>query len=281
LFHKSQTGFTLIELMLAIAISGIITGGITATIFQVFNGSARTNNHMTAVRQVQNAGYWVSHDAQMAQDIVTGDDPDDTGFPLTLTWRYWDSSDVHTVVYSLTVDNKLQRDHYTNKATNPTPDATAIIAQFIQFIDPDLTKVEWAISSSFTLPDQGDAFTITGGAVASSGTITVTQGVVKATPSGGATVAGGTSEVTINTASTVPWTTPVGGGQIIVVANSNNGIIGIWTAPTGTATAAITADVGTNGDASITVGHVLTFTVTATVQEQSETRVYEVVPRPD
>jgi len=284
LFHKSQTGFTLIELMLAIAISGIITGGITATIFQVFDGSARTNNHMTAVRQVQNAGYWVSHDAQMAQHVYLewgGETPVGSKFPLRLTWTDWDDKDEHEVIYTLEPHGEpklLQREHVIRDAGGVViKDEVAIIAQFI---DPDLTKVEWAISSSFTLPDQGDAFTITGGAVASSGTITVTQGVVKATPSGGATVDGVTSEVTINTSDAVVWTTPAGGGQIIVVANSNNGIIGLWTAPTGTATAAITADVGTNGDASITVGHVLTFTVTATVQEQIETRVYEVVPRP-
>jgi type II secretory pathway pseudopilin PulG len=85
LFHKNQMGFTLTELMLAFAIAGIITGGITMTIFSVVDGSARTSNHMTAVRQVQNAGYWVSHDTLMAQSI----EPPGGGLPLTLRWTDW------------------------------------------------------------------------------------------------------------------------------------------------------------------------------------------------
>jgi prepilin-type N-terminal cleavage/methylation domain-containing protein len=136
LFHKNQLGFTLTELILAIAIAGIITGGITMTIFQVFSGSARTSNHMTAVRQVQNAGYWVSHDAQMAQqEPVIGDDPE-VEF-LTLTWKDWETSEVHLVTYTLLTDNKLQRSHSINDGTAET----AIIAEYIN--NPDQTSCVW------------------------------------------------------------------------------------------------------------------------------------------
>jgi len=93
-----------------------------------------------AGEQEQNAGYWVSRDAQMAQDIVTGDDPATPGVTefLTLTWADWDSNDVYTVIYNL-VDNKLQREHYTNKDGSP-PDATAFLAQYI---NPDQTSCVW------------------------------------------------------------------------------------------------------------------------------------------
>jgi len=61
------------------------------TIFQVFSGNTRTSNHMIAVRQVQNAGYWISHDGQMAQVVSTNDD---TGTAetevLTLNWAGWE-----------------------------------------------------------------------------------------------------------------------------------------------------------------------------------------------
>ena len=287
LINKNQRGFTFIEIIIVIAIAGIITGGITTTIFQVLTGSARTNNHMTAVRQVQNAGYWVSLDAQMAQSIIF-DDPATSGVTefLTLTWTYWDSGEVNRVAYTFvnipdSTLKDLQRIHTSGVATVET----GIIARFI---DPDLTTVEWRLTGGggggFSLPDKYDAFTITGGAVASSGTITVTApgDVLTATPSGGATVAGSdTDPVTINKESgPVPWTTPAGGGQIIVERNeSSAGLVGYWAAPTGDATAAITYD--PNGNASIVGGGgKLIFTVTATVQEQSETRVYEVAPRP-
>ena len=88
LMNKNQMGFTLIEMIIVLAIAGVVTGGTTMTIFQVLDGSSRTSNHMTAVRQVQNAGYWVSRDAQMAQIVTT--DPGASGFPLTLAWTGWE-----------------------------------------------------------------------------------------------------------------------------------------------------------------------------------------------
>jgi prepilin-type N-terminal cleavage/methylation domain-containing protein len=125
LINKNQLGFTLTEVILAIAIAGIITGGITTTIFSVVTGSARTSNHMTAVRQVQNAGYWVSHDAQMAQPNSIDDNPSGGEF-LVLGWTDW-ANDDHQVVYSLLADNKLQRSHSINDGTAET----AIIAEYI------------------------------------------------------------------------------------------------------------------------------------------------------
>ena len=134
--NRKQRGFTLIELMLAIAISGIITGGITTTIFQVVIGSARTNNHMTAVRHVQEAGYFVSRDVQMAQIVQLTPAPDPDGFPLTLTWTDWGSSEVHQVTYTLedipdSDLTNLQRS-YSHGATE-----TSIIAQFIDPTEKD------------------------------------------------------------------------------------------------------------------------------------------------
>jgi len=132
LINENQRGFTLVELIIAVAITGIIIGAATTTIFQVFSGNERTSNHMTAVKQVQNAGYWISHDAQMAQDVVP--DTGDTGFPLTLTWIDWDGT-VNEVTYTI-VDSELKRSHYINGNTE-----VSIIAQYIDVtIDPDTGK---------------------------------------------------------------------------------------------------------------------------------------------
>ena len=120
--NKGQKGFTLIELALAMAIGGMIAGAVTMTIFQVVDSSGRTSNHVTAVRQAQSAGYWVSKDVQMAQVVTTEDDPD--GLPLVLNWTEWDGT-VNVVTYSLQ-GTELIRDH--NGESNP-------VAQFIESAD--------------------------------------------------------------------------------------------------------------------------------------------------
>jgi len=126
---KNQKGFTLVEMLIAVAITAIIVGSVTTAIFQVFTGNARTSNHMTAVRQAQEAGYWVSHDAQMAQSANT---TGASGFPLTLTWTDWESSSGHQVIYSLQDMpggglKRLQRSYSVN-ATAPN---NSFVAQYI------------------------------------------------------------------------------------------------------------------------------------------------------
>ena len=69
MIKRDQRGFTLIELLVALAIVALIAGAAVMTIFQVINVTKSSNDRMTVIRQVQNAGYWISHDTQMAQYI--------------------------------------------------------------------------------------------------------------------------------------------------------------------------------------------------------------------
>lgn len=131
LINEDQRGFTLPEILAAIGISAIIGAFITLTIFQVITGSARTNNRMTAVSEVQSAGYWFSKDAQMAQYIT----PPDGGFPLTFTWNEWGdgapNGNQHNVVYTLS-DGELQRQHVTTDIDgNPLDENVAVVAEYI------------------------------------------------------------------------------------------------------------------------------------------------------
>ena len=126
---KNQAGFTLIEFVIALTISAVISGTVTATIFQVVTSSGRTNNHMIAIRHAQEAGFEISRDAQRARTVEPTSDPD--GFPLVLTWTDWDGVS-NTVNYKIE-GTELHRKH----ETSVDPGDWGCIAQYI---NPDPTK---------------------------------------------------------------------------------------------------------------------------------------------
>jgi len=132
---KDQRGFTLIELVMVIAVTALIAGGVTMTIMNVFNTNLRTSNHMTALRQVEHAGFWVSPDVQMALDVDT-----ESEF-LKLTWVEGGTNDVHEVIYTLEDMplglKRLQREHYIESEL----DSTIVVAEYI---DPFQTSCVWA-----------------------------------------------------------------------------------------------------------------------------------------
>jgi prepilin-type N-terminal cleavage/methylation domain-containing protein len=134
--HRNQRGFTLIEMLMVIAISGIITAGLALSVIQIFNGNAQSSSKMLAVRQVQNAGYFISQDTLMAQAVTP--DLGVTGFPLTLTWTDWNSNAIHEVVYTLLAGRKLQRETFTDSSL----DTVTFVAEYIdatcQFTDGKL-----------------------------------------------------------------------------------------------------------------------------------------------
>jgi hypothetical protein len=102
--QKDQRGVTLIDLLLALPIAALVVAAATGATFQVLN-STHASNYMLAYRQVQTAGYWVSHDGIQAQNVSV---PAYPGFPFTLGWTDWDDGEVHEVEYSL-VAAELQR----------------------------------------------------------------------------------------------------------------------------------------------------------------------------
>ena len=134
--HKDQRGFSsILELVIVILLTGIITTAITTTFLQVFNMNTRTANHMTAVSQVQQAGKIVSEDmleAQPQSDMI--DDSPEGGEFLILGWVALNSTAVHEVVYTLE-DGELWR-------SESIDDGEPTVTRVAEYINPAETSCE-------------------------------------------------------------------------------------------------------------------------------------------
>jgi len=145
-----ERGFTLIELTVTVAIVALIAAGANMSVFQVLKGTERSNDHMAAVNQVQNAGYWVSRDTQMAKN-VTVDNLTPPAF-LLLDWTTGEDTVVlHQVTYTLEAMpgsglKRLMRNHSIDGgAAN-----TALVAQYID-PDPGMTSCQFTVDGTLIL----------------------------------------------------------------------------------------------------------------------------------
>lgn len=81
--HTKEAGFSLLELIITLAILGTLSVGATIVINQVFQGNIRATGNTKVIEQVENVDFWLNQDILMAQGAtLTGG----SGFPLTLTW---------------------------------------------------------------------------------------------------------------------------------------------------------------------------------------------------
>ncbi|MBI2852602.1 MAG: type II secretion system protein [Chloroflexi bacterium] len=86
---KSQRGMALVELLVAIAITGLIIGLPGTAIYQFFAVTESGSRTLTALHDVQNAASWFALDGQMATSANVS-----SGLELTL-------SDNSTIEYEL------------------------------------------------------------------------------------------------------------------------------------------------------------------------------------
>ena len=140
--RQAENGFSLIELLVVTAVVVLIAGAASMTVLQVVKGTESSNDRMTVGNQVQNAGYWISRDAQMAESL-TVDNLTPADF-LVLKWTDWsydENSIYHSVVYSLEDISggigKLKRTHQDSVGT----DEQVLVAEYVYYnpSDPDNT----------------------------------------------------------------------------------------------------------------------------------------------
>ena len=86
--QSGQKGFTLLELLAALSITGVIMLTATGLIFHELRGTAIAKGTVTASYEIGNTALWFSRDAMAAatSTLVDGAAPVDT---VTLRWTDW------------------------------------------------------------------------------------------------------------------------------------------------------------------------------------------------
>jgi len=137
-----QRGFTYVEMALVVFILATVGGAATSATFQVLKSSERYNNHMTAVRQVQNTGYRIARDARMAQTIDT-DNLTPPNF-LELNWTKAETGDHYQVIYTLeSVPGSSLKRLFRSQSVNGGPADTAFVAHYLE-ADAAKTRCEFS-----------------------------------------------------------------------------------------------------------------------------------------
>ena len=106
-----QSGFVLIEMLMTIAISGLVVASIVEVTVQTVVINAANNSRITAVKQVENAIHWIERDAQMASSkSIEPSDSSLTDFPLELSWTHFEDNYTHFITYRLDNGVLLRRE---------------------------------------------------------------------------------------------------------------------------------------------------------------------------
>ncbi|MBI2329069.1 MAG: prepilin-type N-terminal cleavage/methylation domain-containing protein [Chloroflexi bacterium] len=132
-----EKGYTLLELLVSMTIIVMVAGAASVAIFQILRNTQRNNDHLTVARQVENAGYWISRDAQMTQGVTTTANLTLPDF-LSLRWTEWDDDGdpiYHSANYTLeSLTNGIGTLKRTYESSAGASEQT-LIAQYIYY-DP-------------------------------------------------------------------------------------------------------------------------------------------------
>jgi prepilin-type N-terminal cleavage/methylation domain-containing protein len=67
---KNERGMTLVELVVSIAITGVIVAFLGTAVFQMTTVTAFGNDKLTAMHELQNAAHWFNRDGQQSVAAV-------------------------------------------------------------------------------------------------------------------------------------------------------------------------------------------------------------------
>jgi prepilin-type N-terminal cleavage/methylation domain-containing protein len=126
---KGEQGFTLVELLIAIAIMGSIFGVLGEAFHQAVTIPEYGNDRVTALHELQNVAHWVNLDGQMAQSAAGGNGlvltlPDNSSISYTLAGTDLvrsTSTDNRTLANNITTINFSIQDRYITMDITSSP----------------------------------------------------------------------------------------------------------------------------------------------------------------
>ena len=148
--QRNEKGFAVIELVMVLAIVGIIAPVLTMTTTTMLANYQQADDQTIVLNQVQNAGYWICRDVQMARDVTLGDP---NGFPLTLVIPVdTDSNNDISIEYSFE-SNKLKRRVYDSLHTLVSEN---LVAQYVVVADTTFDSVGAGVYELTVKVSEGD-----------------------------------------------------------------------------------------------------------------------------
>jgi prepilin-type N-terminal cleavage/methylation domain-containing protein len=133
----NRRGFTLVEMIIAVAIVALIGSAISTVIIQTISISAANSHRMAAIKQVENALHWIDRDAQQAWAR-------EDKLPLQPSWSYdhlgtlyWiDNTELpvheHSVTYTLNGTDLYRADSITLENSLIATDISEVKWSFIK-----------------------------------------------------------------------------------------------------------------------------------------------------
>jgi prepilin-type N-terminal cleavage/methylation domain-containing protein len=146
---SNQHGFTLIELTVALCITGLLVLALSGLFPQMMRVNDLSKAQISAVTQVENALSYINQDIQMAQSISA---QDNTHFPLVLTWKSWETDKTQPqITYTVTYGVNSQGDFQRQYADTTGASNTRIVAKNISDNTADTNCTYDSASHKLTL----------------------------------------------------------------------------------------------------------------------------------
>jgi len=93
---KDERGMTLVEILVGLAITGLITGTLVTAIYQIYQVTGWGNNQLRVQHDLQNAATWLN------RDVVSASSADISGTQMVLTIPYLSTDTIltRTITYT-------------------------------------------------------------------------------------------------------------------------------------------------------------------------------------